>query len=59
MPQTVLEVKDLKIHFFTDEGVVRAVDGIDLTVERGKTVAPCLAGRPCFSGIGQGIHAAA
>jgi peptide/nickel transport system ATP-binding protein len=39
MPQTVLEVKDLKIHFFTDEGVVRAVEGIDLTIERGKTVA--------------------
>jgi len=39
MPQTILEVKDLKLHFFTDEGVVRAVDGIDLNIERGKTLA--------------------
>jgi oligopeptide/dipeptide ABC transporter ATP-binding protein len=39
MPQTILEVKDLKIHFFTNEGVVCAVDGIDLTIECGKTLA--------------------
>ena len=36
MSETLIEDKDLKIHFFTDEGVVRAVDGSDLTVERGK-----------------------
>jgi len=39
MLDTLIDVKDLKIHFFTDEGVVRAVDGVDLTVERGKTLA--------------------
>jgi len=39
MSQTILEVKDLKLHFFTDEGVVRAVDGIDLAIESGKTLA--------------------
>jgi oligopeptide/dipeptide ABC transporter ATP-binding protein len=39
MADTLVEVKNLKIHFFTDEGVVRAVDGVDLTVERGKTLA--------------------
>jgi len=39
MLQTVLEVRDLKIHFFTDEGVVRAVDGIDLEIGSGKTLA--------------------
>src|SRR6185436_19340450 len=39
MSETLIEIKDLKIHFFTDEGVVRAVDGIDLTIERGKTLA--------------------
>jgi oligopeptide/dipeptide ABC transporter ATP-binding protein len=39
MSETLVEVKDLKIHFFTDEGVVRAVDGSDLTVERGKTLS--------------------
>jgi oligopeptide/dipeptide ABC transporter ATP-binding protein len=39
MSETVVDVKDLKIHFFTDEGVVRAVDGVHLDIERGKTLA--------------------
>lgn len=39
MSDTLIDVKDLKIHFFTDEGIVRAVDGVDLAVERGKTLA--------------------
>jgi oligopeptide/dipeptide ABC transporter ATP-binding protein len=34
----LLEVTDLRTHFFTREGVVRAVDGVDLSVERGKTL---------------------
>ncbi len=34
----LLEVKNLKTHFFLDEGVVRAVDGVDFTVRRGKTI---------------------
>ncbi|MCX7680549.1 MAG: ABC transporter ATP-binding protein [Anaerolineae bacterium] len=37
--ETLVEVQDLKIHFFTDEGVVRAVDGVNLTVQRGKTLS--------------------
>jgi oligopeptide/dipeptide ABC transporter ATP-binding protein len=39
MAETVVDVKNLKIHFFTDEGVVRAVDGVDLAIERGKTLS--------------------
>jgi len=39
MDNTLIDVKDLKIHFFTDEGVVRAVDGVDLKLERGKTLS--------------------
>ncbi len=39
MADLLVEVKNLKIHFFTDEGVVRAVDGVDLTVRRGETLA--------------------
>ncbi len=39
MSETLIEVKGLKIHFFTDEGVVHAVDGMDLIVERGKTLS--------------------
>ena len=47
---TLLEIRGLKTHFFTRDGVVRAVDGVDLTVPRGKTV--CIVGE---SGCGQSI----
>jgi len=33
-----LEVKDLKIHFPTDDGVVKSVDGLNFSLERGKTL---------------------
>ena len=35
----LLEVNDLRTHFFTREGVVRAVDGISFAVERGRRSA--------------------
>jgi oligopeptide/dipeptide ABC transporter ATP-binding protein len=38
MDKLVLEIKGLKTHFFTYNGVVRAVDGIDLTVNRNEVV---------------------
>jgi peptide/nickel transport system ATP-binding protein len=31
-------VKGLKTHFFTDEGVVRAVDGVDFYINKGETL---------------------
>lgn len=34
----VLEVENLKTHFYQDEGIVKAVDGISFTVDRGKTL---------------------
>jgi len=34
--QTLLEIKDLKTHFFTDDGVVHAVDGVNLTIRSGE-----------------------
>ncbi len=34
----LLEINDLTIHYFTDDGVVRAVNNIDLNLERGQTL---------------------
>jgi len=34
----LLEVQDLQTHFFTREGVVRAVDGVSFEVDKGKTL---------------------
>lgn len=34
--QPLLEIKDLKTYFFTDDGVVKAVDGVDLKVYPGE-----------------------
>src|SRR5947209_17814708 len=33
----LLEVRDLKTHFRTDDGIVKAVDGVSFSVEKGKT----------------------
>jgi peptide/nickel transport system ATP-binding protein len=38
MTERLLEIKGLKTHFFTEEGVVRAVDGIDLHIDKGETL---------------------
>jgi peptide/nickel transport system ATP-binding protein len=33
-----LEVKDLKVHFPTDDGIVKSVDGLSFQLERGQTL---------------------
>jgi peptide/nickel transport system ATP-binding protein len=38
MTSPILEIRGLKVHFTTDDGIVQAVDGIDLTIGRGETV---------------------
>lgn len=48
----VLEIKNLKTHFFTDEGIVKAVDGVDLSLYRNKTL--CVVGE---SGCGKSVTA--
>jgi peptide/nickel transport system ATP-binding protein len=35
----LLDIRGLKTYFETDEGMVRAVDGVDLTIGRGETVS--------------------
>ena len=36
--QILVEVKNLRTHFFLDEGIVRAVDGVDFNIWRGQTL---------------------
>ena len=35
---SLLEVRDLKTHFRTDDGIVKAVDGVSFNVEKGQTL---------------------
>jgi oligopeptide/dipeptide ABC transporter ATP-binding protein len=48
----VLEVRNLKTYFFTDEGIVKAVDDVSFTVPKGKTLG--LVGE---SGCGKSVTA--
>lgn len=34
----VLELKNMKVHFHLDEGILKAVDGVDLIIKKGKTL---------------------
>ncbi|HSG17645.1 MAG TPA: ABC transporter ATP-binding protein [Anaerolineae bacterium] len=36
--ENILEIRGLKTYFFTQEGIVRAVDGVDIQVERGEVL---------------------
>lgn len=38
MKPKLLEIKELKTYFQTEEGVVPAVDGVDIVVYEGETV---------------------
>lgn len=37
--EVILSIRDLRVHFNTSQGLVRAVDGVDLRVESGETMA--------------------
>ncbi len=36
--QNVLEIKELKSYFYTEKGVARAVDGVNITIPKGKII---------------------
>ena len=36
--ETLLEVRNLKTYFYTEDGVVKAVDGVDFSVGRGEVL---------------------
>ncbi len=54
MSEKLLEIKGLKAYFFLDEGTVKAVDGVDFDIDRGKTL--CVVGE---SGCGKSVTARA
>lgn len=54
MPDLLLEVRNLSVHFPTRSGLIKAVDGLDLTLYRNKTM--CVVGE---SGSGKSMTAAA
>jgi len=49
---SLLEIKGLKTHFATDDGILQAVDGVDLSINRGETL--CVVGE---SGCGKTVTA--
>jgi oligopeptide/dipeptide ABC transporter ATP-binding protein len=38
MAENLLEIRGLKTYFYTEDGVVKAIEGIDLDLEKGKTL---------------------
>jgi len=52
MEDLLLQVKDLKTYFYTDDGIVKAVDGIDFTIRKGETL-----GMVGESGCGKSVSA--
>ena len=38
MSEKLVEIRNLQTHYFTEDGVVKAVDGVDLYIKRGETL---------------------
>ena len=52
MSDTLIDVRGLKTHFFTDEGVVKSVDDVSFSIREGETL--CVVGE---SGCGKSVTA--
>jgi oligopeptide/dipeptide ABC transporter ATP-binding protein len=52
MAESLLSVRNLKTYFYTDEGVVKAVDGLSYELKKGETLG--IVGE---SGCGKSVHA--
>jgi ABC-type dipeptide/oligopeptide/nickel transport system ATPase component len=52
MEDLLLQVKDLKTYFYTDDGIVKAVNGVDFTIRKGETL-----GMVGESGCGKSVTA--
>ena len=51
MTDPLLEIKGLSVQFFTYQGIVRALEEVDLTIERGEILG--LVGE---TGCGKSVH---
>src|ERR1700732_1473422 len=52
MSEALLDIRGLKTHFRTDDGMVQSVDGVSIRIDRGETV--CVVGE---SGCGKTVTA--
>jgi len=52
MKNLLLQVKDLKTYFYIEDGIVKAVDGVDFTINKGETL-----GMVGESGCGKSVSA--
>ncbi len=50
MAEPILEIRNLKTGFVTESGIVKALDGVSITIEKGQVV--CLVGE---SGSGKSV----